>query len=73
MNSELLQSPGNRPSFWNDRLADVLIADGLIKAVEHQISEWSADIQLRDCRDWFWAQGWWICTATLESQGLKKR
>jgi len=26
-----------------------LIADGLIKA-EHQISEWSADIQLRDCR-----------------------
>jgi len=21
--------------------------------------------------DWFWAQGWWICTATLESQGLK--
>jgi len=48
-----------------------LIADGLIKAVEHQISEWSADIQLRDCRGLVLAQGWWICTATLESQGLK--
>jgi len=55
MNSELLQSPGNRPSFWNDRLADVLIADGLIKTVEHQISEWS-DIQLQIVEDWFWAR-----------------
>jgi dihydroorotase len=51
MNSELLQKVRViDPVSGTDRLADVLIADGLIKAVEHQISEWSADIQLRDCR-----------------------
>ena len=50
MNSELLQQVRViDPVSGTDRLADVLIADGLIKAVEHQISDCS-DIQMRDCR-----------------------
>jgi len=52
VNSELLQQVRViDPVSGTDRLADVLIADGLIKAVEHQISDCS-DIQMRDCRGW---------------------
>lgn len=34
-----------------DRRADVLITDGLIEAVEPQISQWSADTTVRDCQE----------------------
>ena len=49
--SELLQQVRViDPVSETDQLADVLIADGFIKAVEQQISSWSTDTQLRDCR-----------------------
>ena len=49
--SELLQQVRViDPVSGTDQLADVLIADGSIKAVEHQISGWSDNTQIRDCR-----------------------
>ena len=33
-----------------DRIADVLIGDGVIEAVEDNIKQWSSDTQVRDCR-----------------------
>ena len=51
MTSELLQQVRLiDPVSETDQLADVLIADGLIKAVEPQISDWSDSTQVRDCR-----------------------
>lgn len=51
MTSELLQQVRViDPVSGTDQLADVLIADGSIKAVEHQISDWSDSTQIRDCR-----------------------
>lgn len=51
MSSELLQQVRViDPVSATDQMADVLIADGSIKAIEQQISNWSADTQLRDCR-----------------------
>lgn len=51
MTSELLQQVRViDPISETDQLADVLIADGSIKAVENQISGWSDSTQLRDCR-----------------------
>lgn len=51
MNSELLQQVRVLdPVSGTDQLADVLIADGFIKAVETKISDWSADTSVRDCR-----------------------
>jgi dihydroorotase len=51
MNSELLQQVRVLdPVSGTDQLADVLIVDGFIKAVETQISHGSADTQVRDCR-----------------------
>ena len=51
MTSELLQQVRViDPVSETDQLADVLIADGVIKAVEKRISDYSADTQLRDCQ-----------------------
>ena len=51
MNSELLQQVRVLdPISGTDQLADVLLADGFIKAVETNISDWSADTSVRDCR-----------------------
>ena len=51
MNSELLQQVRVvDPVSGIDQLADVLIADGFIKAVETEISDESADTVVRDCR-----------------------
>ena len=33
-----------------DRIADVLIGDGIIEAIEDNIKQWSSDTQVRDCR-----------------------
>jgi dihydroorotase len=51
MNSELLQQVRViDPVSGTDQLADVLIADGLIKAVEPQISDRPSDVSVRDCQ-----------------------
>jgi dihydroorotase len=51
MNSELLQQVRILdPVSGTDRLADVLITDGAIKAVETKISEMPANTRIRDCR-----------------------
>lgn len=51
MTSELLQQVRViDPVSGTDQLADVLIADGLIKAVQERISDYPADTQLRDCQ-----------------------
>lgn len=51
MNSELLQQVRVLdPVSGTDQLADVLITDGVIKAVETQISEMPADTLVQDCR-----------------------
>jgi len=51
MSSELLQQVRVLdPVSGTDQLADVLIADGLIKAVEPNISDFAADIAVRDCQ-----------------------
>ena len=51
MTSELLQQVRILdPVSGTDKIADVLVADGWIKAVENSISDWSSDTQLRDCR-----------------------
>ena len=51
MTSELLQQVRViDPVSGTDQLGDVLIAEGSIKAVEHQITGWSDDTQVRDCR-----------------------
>ncbi|MCL1473690.1 dihydroorotase [Argonema antarcticum] len=50
-NSELLQQVRViDPVSGNDRIADVLIADGAIAAVEETISDLSSDTLVRDCR-----------------------
>lgn len=38
------------PVSETDQLADILIADGVIKEVQERISEWSENTQLRDCQ-----------------------
>ena len=38
------------PVAKTDRIADVLIGDGVIEAVEDNIKQWSSDTQVRDCR-----------------------
>ncbi len=38
------------PVAKSDRIADVVICDGIIKAVQDNISQWSSDTQVRDCR-----------------------
>ncbi|WP_193198772.1 dihydroorotase [Nostoc sp. MG11] len=38
------------PGFGTDQIADVLIADGEIRAIATHISDISADTQIRDCR-----------------------
>jgi dihydroorotase len=51
MNSELLQQVRVLdPVSGTDQLADVLIADGLIKAVEPTISDIAADTAVRNCQ-----------------------
>ncbi|WP_009631882.1 dihydroorotase [Synechocystis sp. PCC 7509] len=51
MTSELLQQVRViDPVAKSDRIADVEICDGVIKAVQDNISEWSNDTQVRDCR-----------------------
>ena len=51
MSCELLQNVRVLdPVLGIDRIADVLIAEGCIKAVESQISEFPADAEVRDCR-----------------------
>lgn len=51
MNSELLQQVRVLdPVSGTDQLADVLITEGFIKAVESNISEIPADTQVRDCQ-----------------------
>lgn len=51
MNSELLQQVRVLdPISGTDQLADVLITDGVIKAVETQISEMPADTLVHDCQ-----------------------
>ena len=51
MNSELLQQVRVvDPVSGTDQLADVLITNGFIKAVETEISDRSADTAVRDCR-----------------------
>ena len=51
MNSELLQQVRVLdPVSGTDELADVLIADGVIKAIETKLSDEPADIPVRDCR-----------------------
>jgi len=49
--SELLQQVRVLdPVSETDQLADVMIADGVIKAVQERISDYPSDTQLRDCR-----------------------
>ncbi|MEZ2317627.1 MAG: dihydroorotase [Microcoleus sp.] len=51
MTSELLQNVRVLdPLSGGDRIADVLIAEGDIKAVEEKIVEFPADTEVRDCR-----------------------
>src|SRR4028118_1731928 len=51
MNRELLQQVRVLdPVSGTDQLADVLIADGFIKAVEPKISDIPADTSVRDCQ-----------------------
>ncbi len=51
MTSELLQQVRViDPVAKTDRIADVAISDGVIKAVQDNIVEWSSDTQVRDCR-----------------------
>ncbi len=51
MKSELLQQVRLiDPVSKTDQLADVLIVNGSIKAVEPQISDWPDNTQVRDCR-----------------------
>lgn len=51
MNSELLQQVRVvDPVSGTDQLADVLIADGFIQAVEPKISDWSADTTVHNCQ-----------------------
>jgi len=58
MNSELLQQVRVvDPVSGTDQLADVLITDGIIKAVETEISELPADTTVRDCQGLILAPG----------------
>lgn len=58
MNSELLQHVRVLdPVSGTDQIADVLIADGVIKTVETAISEIPADTSVRDCRGLILAPG----------------
>ncbi|MGB7440653.1 MAG: dihydroorotase [Coleofasciculaceae cyanobacterium] len=51
MNSELLrQVRVVDPVSETDQLADVLIVNGFIKAIETQISDWPTDTLVRDCQ-----------------------
>ncbi len=51
MTSELLQQVRVIDPVANtDRVADVEICDGVIKAVQDNIAQWSRDTQVRDCR-----------------------
>ena len=51
MTSELLQQVRViDPALGTDQLADVLITDGLIKAVEANITDYPPETQLRDCQ-----------------------
>ena len=51
MTNELLQQVRLiDPVSGTDQLADVLIADGVIKVVQERISNYPTDTHLRDCR-----------------------
>lgn len=51
MNELLQQVRILDPVSGTDKTADVLIIDGYIKAVEHQIYEFPSDAQIRNCHD----------------------
>jgi dihydroorotase len=58
MTSELLQQVRVLdPVSGTDQLADVLIADGLIKVIEARISEMPVDVSVRDCQGLILAPG----------------
>jgi len=51
MSRELLQNVRVLdPVSESDRIADILIAEGNIKAVEEKIAEFPADTEVRDCQ-----------------------
>ncbi|MBD0340984.1 MAG: dihydroorotase, partial [Microcoleus sp. Co-bin12] len=51
MSRELLQNVRVLdPVSESDRIADILIAEGHIKAVEEKIAEFPADTEVRDCQ-----------------------
>src|SRR4028118_2252876 len=51
MSRELLQNVRVLdPVSDSDRIADILIAEGHIKAVEEKIAEFPADTEVRDCQ-----------------------
>lgn len=74
MNSELLQQVRVvDPVSGTDRLADVLITDGFIQAVEPKITNWSADTTVQNCQGLILGPGLVDCYSHSGEPGFEER
>ncbi|HEY9651672.1 MAG TPA: dihydroorotase, partial [Coleofasciculaceae cyanobacterium] len=74
MNSELLQQVRVvDPVSGTDQLADVLIADGFIQAIEPKITDWPADTTVQNCQGLILGPGLVDCYSHSGEPGFEER
>ncbi|NJK37155.1 MAG: dihydroorotase [Oscillatoriales cyanobacterium RM2_1_1] len=61
------------PQWGTDQIADVLIVDGMIGAIQPQITDWPRETQVQDCQGWVLGPGLWDLYSHGGEPGFEER